>query len=309
LAIKTEKQPVAKVANYFGIEDQHYTAQESSQVVILPCAYEGDARGTRLGPKSIYEASLQIERFDDELWTEPYKIGICSHKELKPSPAPDIDSSPLQELTEALKPLVEIGKFPIVIGGDRALTIGTVPAYVEKYPNLSVLQVDAQATCHKTRAGNQFHHSCTAFQLYNNILEKPLITQVGVRNISAEEAAWMEENKPQINIFWARQQDRWNFNDIVATLTDDVYLTIDLDALDSGIMPSTPSTEPGGIGWYHLTELIKVLCVKKNVVGADIVGLAPIKTLQAPDILAAKLLYKLIGYRFALDLGVTKKYL
>lgn len=119
----------------------------------------------------------------------------------------------------------------------------------------------------------------------------------------------MEEEQPNINIFWARNQDKWNFSDIIWGLSDNVYLTIDIDGLDSGIMPATGTPEPGGMTWYQLMELIKQLCIRKNVVGADVVEYAPIPGLHAPSFLCAKLLYKMIGYRFALELGVTKKYL
>jgi agmatinase len=250
-----------------------------------------------------------VEPFDDELWVEPYKIGINSHNDIKIAPAQADDPSPFKELSQAVSTLLESGKFPITLGGEGSITIGAVAACAELYPNLSVLQVDAHSACRVSYKGNHYHHFCVGYQLYNGTLKSPLLTQVGVRNISAEEAAWMEETKPQINIFWARQQDRWNYQEIVNTLSDDVYLSIDLDALDTSIMPSTSYSEPGGITWHQLTELIKILCIKKNVVGADIVGLAPIKSFPAPDLLAAKLMYKLIGYRFALDLGVTKKYL
>jgi agmatinase len=120
---------------------------------------------------------------------------------------------------------------------------------------------------------------------------------------------WLENEKPNINIFWARKMNKWNFHEIVNTLSDNVYLTVDVDGLDSSIMPATGTPEPGGLSWLQLCELIKVLCIRKNVVAADIVELAPIENLHAPDFLVAKLLYKIIGYKFALELGVTKKYL
>ena len=170
------------------------------------------------------------------------------------------------------------------------------------------MQIDAHGDLRKSYDGNPYSHASVAYHVYK-ALPQPLITQVGIRNISQEEVNWLEEDKPNINIFWARHQDRWNFHEIIHTLSDNVYLTIDVDGLDSSVMPSTGTPEPGGMSWYHLIELIKVLCIRKNVVGADIVELAPIANLHAPDFLVAKLLYKLIGYRYALELGVTKKYL
>jgi agmatinase len=198
-------------------------------------------------------------------------------------------------------------KFPIVIGGEHSLSIGPVRALVEKHPDLSVLQISAHGDLRGSYEGNPFSHASVSFQIYK-ILPKPQMTIVGVRNVSYEEVMWLENEQPSVEIFWARKMDRWNFHEIVNTLSNTVYLSIDVDGLDPSIMPSTGTPEPGGMSWTQLTDLIKILCVRKNVVGADIVELAPTPGLHAPDFLAAKLLYKIIGYRYALDLGVAKKY-
>jgi len=295
--------------NYFGLPEE-FSSQKNSRAVVVPCPYEATTsygKGTKNGPKAILEASQQVELFDDELWTEPHKIGIYSHKEIKVPPVDGKTERPFDALYQVVKPIVEFGKFPIVLGGEHSLTLGAVRACAERYPDLSVLQIDAHADCRKSYEGNPYSHASVSYHIYKN-LPQPLITQVGIRNVSSEEVAWMEGEKPNINIYWARQQDRWNFQDIVATLSDNVYLTIDVDGLDGSVMPSTGTPEPGGMTWYQLMELIKVLCVRKNVVAADIVEFSPIKGLHAPDFLCAKLLYKIIGYRFALELGVTKKY-
>jgi agmatinase len=290
---------------------ERYSQHEHSQVVIIPCPYEATTsygKGTKNGPQAILEASQQVELFDDELWTESYKIGIHSHDEINVPPVTGDSKRPFQELYETVKPIVEFGKFPIILGGEHSLTLGAVRACADRYHDLSILQIDAHADCRKSYEGNPYSHASVSYHLYKSALIKPLITQVGIRNISAEEVAWMESEKPNINIYWARHQDRWNFHDIVATLSDNVYLTIDVDGLDDSIMPATGTPEPGGMNWYQLMDLIKVLCIKKNVVAADIVELSPIAGLNAPNFLCAKLLYKIIGYRFALELGVTKKY-
>lgn len=299
-----------KQASYFGLPNE-YTSQDKSQVVVVPVPYEATTsygKGTKNGPKAILEASQQVELFDDELWIEPYKIGIHTHKDVKMQPATELDEHPFQELYDAITPLVEFGRFPIVLGGEHSLSLGAIRACAKRFPDLSVLQIDAHADLRQSYEGNPYSHASVAFHIYRTLTNKSL-TQVGIRNISLEEVTWLEEEQPNINIFWARNQDRWNFHEIVHTLSDNVYLTIDVDGLDSSIMPSTGTPEPGGMSWYQLTELIKVLCIRKNVVAADIVEHAPIKNLSAPDFLVAKLLYKIIGYKFALELGVTKKYL
>ncbi len=299
----------ATAVNYFGLPED-YSAPENSRVAIVPVPYEATTsygKGTKNGPKAILEASQQVELFDDELWVEPYKIGIQTLSPVKMAPVTVETESPFQELREVVAPIIEFGKFPIILGGEHALSLGSVAACADRYPDLSILQIDAHADCRESYEGNPYSHASVSYHIYKG-LPNPLITQVGIRNISAGEVAWLEEEKPRINIFWARNQDRWNYNEIISTLSNNVYLTIDVDGLDSGIMPSTGTPEPGGMSWNQLMELIKLLCVKRNVVGADIVELAPIKNLHAPDFLAAKLLYKIIGYRFALELGVSKRY-
>jgi agmatinase len=249
-----------------------------------------------------------VELFDEELWTEPHTIGIHTHSEVKMAPVTRKTEQPFQELYDVVGPLVESGRFPIILGGEHSLTLGSVRACADKYPDLSVLQIDAHGDLRASYEGNPYSHASVSYHIYQ-ALPNPIITNVGVRNISKEEVTWLESEEPKVNIFWARQQNHWNFHEIVNTLSDNVYLTIDVDGLDPSIMPSTGTPEPGGMSWYHLVELIKVLCIRKNVVAADIVELSPIENLQAPDFLVAKLLYKIVGYRYALDLGVTKKYL
>ncbi|HEY9787055.1 MAG TPA: agmatinase [Candidatus Obscuribacterales bacterium] len=310
MAVAAQNKTTQKQLTFFGLPEE-YRALEKAQAVIIPAPYEATTsygKGTKNGPRAVLEASQQVELFDDELWVEPYRIGIASGDEVKIAPIKGEVEQPFQELYEAVKPLIEIGKFPVVIGGEHSLSIGPVRACVERYPNLSILQVDAHADLRKSYEGNPYSHASVSYHLYH-IMREPKLTNVGVRNISAEEVEWLESESPNVSIFWARQSERWNFNEIVNSLSDNVYLTIDVDGLDSSIMPSTGTPEPGGMSWYQLMELIKLVCVRKRVVAADIVELSPIPKLHAPDFLVAKLLYKLIGYRFALDLGVTKKYL
>ncbi len=286
--------------NYFGLEAE-YASQDNAAVAIVPVPYElttSYGKGTELGPQAILTASQQVELFDDELWNEPYKVGIETLAPVKPAAVNASTEKPFEELRTVVAEVLQKGQFPIVLGGEHALSLGPVKACIERYPNLSILQIDAHADCRKSYKGNPYSHASVTYQMHK-ILPSGAITQVGIRNVSAEEVQWFKEEKPQIEIFFAHKQSEWDFAKIVDTLTDDVYLTIDVDGLDSGIMPSTGTPEPGGMSWQQLTELIRVLCAKKNVVAADIVELSPIEGLHAPDFLVAKLLYKLVGYRFA----------
>lgn len=297
-------------STYFGLPPE-FSSPENSKVTIVPCPYEASTsygKGTAEGPAAILEASQQVELFDDELWLEPHVVGIQTAGAVIMPPQTAEMEQPFKALQDAVAPMVEFNKFPIILGGEHSLTLGAVNACVSRYPDLSILQVGAHADLRKSYEDNKFSHACVSYHLYK-ALPQPNITQVGVRNISKDEAEWMEEVQPNIHIFWARHQEKWNFSEIISTLSNNVYLTIDVDGLDGSIMPATGNPEPGGMTWYQLMDLIKHLCIRKNVVGADIVEFAPIPNMHAPSFLVAKLLYKIIGYRFALDLGVTKKYL
>lgn len=295
---------------YFGLPEE-FSSPENSRVTIVPCPYEATTsygKGTANGPLAILEASQQVELFDDELWVEPYVVGVQTADPVIMDAQTASTEEPFKALQDAVAPLVEFQKFPIILGGEHSLTMGGIKACIGKYPDLSILQVDAHADLRQTYDDQVYSHACASYHMYRT-LPNPNITQVGVRNISKGEAEWMESEQPNIHIFWARNQDKWNFSDIISTLSDNVYLTIDVDGLDGAVMPATGTPEPGGMSWYQLMDLIKQLCIRKNVVAADIVEFSPIEGMHAPSFLVAKLMYKLIGYRFALDLGVTKKYL
>jgi agmatinase len=296
--------------NFFGLPGE-FSSSENSKVAIVPCPYEATVsygKGTGKGPGAVLRASQQVELFDDELWTEPHVIGIHTCPEVKMAAVVGDQEKPFQELYDVVHQLLNENKFPIVLGGEHSLSLGAVRACAERYPDLSILQIDAHGDLRASYEGNPYSHASVSYHMYK-ALPNPNICNVGVRNISKEEVMWLENEKPNINIFWARKMNKWNFHEMVNTLSDNVYLTIDVDGLDSSIMPATGTPEPGGMSWLQLCELIKVLCIRKNVVGADIVEFAPIENMHAPDFLVAKLLYKIVGYKFALDLGVTKKYL
>lgn len=296
-----------KLQNYFGLTAEQAQI-ENARALILPVSYESTVKGAKDGPKAVFEASQDLELFDDELWVEPYKIGIQSAPTLKVEACDEETENPFSEITSAVKPVIEGDRFPVMVGGERAITIGAVNACTDKYPNLSVLMLGARADLRSEVDGNPHARGTTGYALYT-ALKNQSITQLGVRNVSWQEVAWMEEEQPSINIFWARNQEKWDAAEILAGLSENVYLSIDLSVLDPSIMPATANAEPGGMSWYQLLQILKHLCVKRNVVGADITGLTPIKGMTAPNALTAKLLYKLIGYKFALDLGVSKKYL
>jgi agmatinase len=205
--------------------------------------------------------------------------------------------TPLKQIEEVTAKALERGLFPIVLGGEHAISLGPVRATKAKYPDLAVLQIDAHADLRQEYEETIYSHASAMCRLVD--LGVPLV-QVGVRNISAEEMAWWREKQPS-TIFWARDycRGRHGVDEVLAALGDrPVYLTIDLDGLDPAIMPGVGTPEPGGLGWYETLDLIRALCERKNVVACDVVELAPIAGENVSEFAAAKLIYKIIGYKF-----------
>ena len=283
---------------------EEYSTPAASRVTVIPVPFESDeSKGTKAGAQAVIDASQNLELFDEELWVEPYKIGVQTIGAIKLGSKSAED--PFTALKSVVKPLVDIDKFPLLVGGDACISVGAIATAKERYSDLSVLQITPRTNFKPE--GSLLSRSSVTYNIHNG-LGAP-VTQVGVRNISQIEAQWLEETMPSINIHWARRQDKWNFNDIVAGLGEEVYLSIDVAALDPSCLPAVSGPLPGGMNWYQLMDLLKILCVRKKIVGADINGFAPLKGDTSSATTVAKIAYKLIGYLFALELGVTKKYL
>jgi agmatinase len=279
-----------KKENFLGLPEQ-YSRETDSRFVVLPIPYEWTTtyiKGTRFGPKAIIEASQQVELYDEELETEAYKHGIHTAQDL------DIDTSPenaLQKICRAVSEILKKGKTPIALGGEHTITVGIVKAFSETYQDLSVLQLDAHADLRDEYLGSRWNHACTSRLL----LENAPIVQVGIRSLSKEEADFIE--KRNLALFFA-QEMRKNFpwEKVIAQLGENVYVSIDLDVFDPGIMPSVGTPEPGGLSWHDVLDLIRSVAQKRNIVGFDVVELCPQPGNVAPDFLVAKLIYKIIGF-------------
>lgn len=280
----------------FGGIDKKYSDIKTSKTIILPIPYEQTTSykmGTKNGPKAILEASQYVELYDEELEKEPYKVGIHTTGYLEPTAKGpqemvDIISCVTADLLKKDKPLVSLG-------GEHSITPGIVKAYCEKYKDMAVLYLDAHADLRDEYQGTKHNHACAA----KRIIEHAPLVQVGIRSLSQEEAEFIKKNK--LNIFWAK--DCLNFKEvipkIISQLPQNVYITIDLDVFDPSIMPSVGTPEPGGLNWYDVLSLLREVAKSRNVVGFDVVELCPNAGNIAPDFLAAKLVYKLIGYLFA----------
>ncbi|MCJ7496949.1 MAG: agmatinase [candidate division Zixibacteria bacterium] len=276
--------------NFLGIP-RIYSDYKRSKFVILPVPYEQTTTykgGTREGPQAIISASKQVELFDEELYTEPYKVGIYTSDELEST------SKGAEEMIEKIykvgRSLLKDNKIIVMLGGEHTISIGMIKAFKEKYKDLSVLQLDAHADLRENYQENRFSHACTMRRVREFV---PAIG-VGIRNLSMEEHNWIKKNK--INLFYAQKREKDWSDKVLSSLSDEVYLTFDLDFLDPSIMPSVGTPEPGGFLWYETLDFLKTLTLKKKIVGFDIVELCPQPGNVAPDFLTAKLIYKLIGY-------------
>jgi len=278
--------------NFGGISHDHKSFEHATFVVV-PVPYDlttSYLAGARKGPSAILDASSQLELFDEELRCETYHTGIHTRAPLEVTAhGPETMINVVRrEITEILS----CDKIPVMIGGDHSITVGSVQAMKEKYPSLSVLHLDAHADMRDTYQGTPYSHACVS----RRIFELCPLVQVGVRSMSAEEAAFMEENSVRMfSPAFINENTQWE-KEICKCLSDDVYVTIDLDAFDPSIMPAVGTPEPGGIMWKDMTRLMREVAESCKIRGFDIVELAPIAGMVAPDFTAAKLTYRIMGY-------------
>lgn len=276
--------------NFLGLPEE-YSAEADARFVVLPIPYEQTTtyvKGTRYGPEAIIEASQQVELYDEEFGSEPYTIGISTAQDVDPNASPQ---GTLEEIYRSVSNILEKGKTPIALGGEHSITVGIVKAFTEKIKDVTVLQLDAHADLRDEYLGSKLNHACTARRL----LEYAPIVQVGVRSLSKEEADSIKERN--LAVFFAQEMRKnSSWEKVISQLGKNVYVSIDLDVFDPGIMPSVGTPEPGGLGWYDVLELVQGIARKRDIVGFDVVELCPQPGNIAPDFTAAKLIYKMIGY-------------
>ena len=283
--------------NFGGIDDPDYSNFESARVLILPVSYEGTVSygmGTGRGAMAIVDASRNMELYEEETDAEVFKIGIHTLDEFRPRETPEIMMTGLYELA---KGLVSTGKFICMLGGEHSVSAPIIKAHAEKYHDLSVLQIDAHADLRDTYDGTPHSHASIMARVVKD-MRIPSV-QVGIRSISADEARAIDSGLPT-KIFWARDiagRTNW-IDDAVNSLTENVYLTIDIDGLDPSIVPTTGTPEPGGLGWYETLTLIRKLAEKKRIVGMDLVEYSYFENYDSPAFLCAKLVYKSLAYIF-----------
>ena len=283
--------------NFGGIEEAEFTNFESSQVLVFPVSYEGTVSygtGTGAGAMAIIDASRNMELYEEETDAEVYKIGIHTLEEFAPRETPEAMMSWLYERT---KELLQKEKFLCMLGGEHSVSAPVIRAHAEKFHNLSVLQIDAHADLRDQYDDTPHSHASIMARVVKD-LRIPSV-QVGIRSISAEEARSLDSGIPT-KIFWAKDiagRTDW-IDSAINSLTENVYLTIDIDGLDPSLVPTTGTPEPGGLGWYEVLTLIKKLAGKKRVVGMDLVEFSKTENSDAPAFLCAKLVYKTLAYIF-----------
>jgi agmatinase len=262
---------------------------------ILPVPYEQTVsygRGCARGPAAIIEASAEVELFDEELESEPYcaGIGTLDFEEVTAA-GPEKMVARLEERVGAL---AKAGKTVITLGGEHSITAGPVRAYQKLYGDLSVLQIDAHADLRDGYQDCKYSHASAMMRVRDTV---KVTVGVGIRNISRPEFDYYRHT-PDCHLAFAFQRDpagQW-INDAIDHLTPNVYVTIDLDGLDPSIMPAVGTPEPGGLSYEEVLAVLRRVSLRRNVVGADVVELAPIGGMHAPDFVAARLTYKLISY-------------
>ena len=273
-------------------------SNRKENVVIVPFGLEKTVSyggGTSKGPSEIIKASHQVELFDEDLNKEPYRsIGI---KTLKPFPIKKKIVDALKQIENINKLLINKRKFPLVLGGEHSLTAGAIRPFVRKFGKLCLLHFDAHADLRSSYNGNKFSHASAIRRCLDS--SNVSVVSFGIRNISSSEISFLQKNKKRIKIFWAKDKSKWNLNQLKKILRNKkVYLTFDVDGLDSSLMPATGTPEPGGLFWNETINIIKTAAQSSHIVGADINELSPIRGFDSYNFLAAKLAYKIIAYSF-----------
>lgn len=265
---------------------------EDSDIVILPVPYDGTStwiKGADRGPSAILEASEHLEFYDIETDSEVFRRGIFTAQ-------PVAENSSPEKMTDAVHSAVSSylkkNKFVVTLGGEHSVSVGAVRAYSEKYEDLSVLQLDAHSDLRDEYMGSRFNHACAMAR----IKEICPAVQVGIRSMDSSELALLDRKR----VFFAediRSRSGW-IDEAVSLLTDNVYITIDLDVFDPSVLPATGTPEPGGLTWYDAADLIKKVSLKKNIIGFDVVELCPNKYSYPSDFFAAKLVYKVLTCKY-----------
>ncbi len=277
----------------FGDFPSQYKKRATSKVALLPISYDGTStwkKGADKGPEALLEASQALEWFDREVGFEPFRVGIYTHEIIKDFSSPSFMVSTVEK---KVKNILEEGKFYVGIGGEHSVSIGAIYAASGVFDRLTVVQIDAHGDLRDKYHGSKYNHACVMARA----AEVAEIVQIGIRSFDLCEYNKMDQSK----VFFAEDiydNDNWIDKAIRSIPANNVFLTIDLDGFDPSVLPATGTPEPGGLSWYGALKFFKRLFEEKNVIGFDVVELCPNEVSAPSEFLAAKLVYKLIGYKF-----------
>lgn len=263
----------------------------TSRVVIVPVPYDETStwrKGADRGPAALLEASGAIETWDLETGWEPHSVGFTTRPPVLCDQGPEV----LAELVEAeVGGILDEDRFPVVIGGEHSVSIGAIRAAAHRISGLSVLQIDAHADTREEYEGSRFNHACVMARAR----QWCPISQVGLRSVDVSELAGLDPER----VWYAHQvlerpRESW-IPAVVDSLTEQVYLTIDLDAFDPSLLPATGTPEPGGLGWYDVVRLIDAVAESRRIVALDVVELCPITDHGTSAYIAARLVHRALA--------------
>jgi len=282
--------PTGLPHNFGGLEDE-FASLEAARAVVLPVPYDATTTyqgGTRLGPSALIAASRNMELYDEEVGAV-YRHGIHTLAELEPAAAGP--EAMVERVEQAVGWILDRGKLPAMLGGEHSITAGAVRAAAKRTRGLSVLQIDAHGDMRDEYLGTPHSHAC----VMRRVRELVPAASVGIRSLSEEEAEYLASHPLPI---WSVRQFRAlgrRWEPILASLTDQVFITVDLDGLDPSFVPATGTPEPGGLDWYELVDLLRAVSERSRIEGFDVVELSPLPGHVASDFLAARLVYRMIG--------------
>ena len=279
--------------SFLGLGEE-YTVLDRARFALLPVPYEATTsymEGARRGPEAILAASRHVELYDHELDAEPYRTGIHTYTPLQlTAKGPE---AALEQLRQRYSEVCERGHSVIVLGGEHTITQAPVLHWADQLDDdLSILQFDAHADLRESFHGTEWSHACVMRRLVDRV--RPV--GVGIRAIDAEERVLIDEMGLTMVYGEELASDGWLDRAMAGLSSDNVYISFDVDFFDPAYVPSTGTPEPGGGTWAQAMALLRRVCAEKHIVGADVVELAPIPGLVAPDFLVAKLVYKMIAY-------------
>lgn len=264
-----------------------------SGIIIVPVPYDKTStwiRGADKGPEAIMAASVNLEFYDIETSSEVHLKGIHTIDPVTENLSPEIL---VDAVCNKVLSLIDDNRFPVIVGGNHTVSIGAIKAFSERYDNITVLQLDAHSDLRDEYEGSRYNHACVMARARDYA---PFV-QVGIRSMASEE----RKNVISDRIFFAHQlyHDKSLYRKAIGKLSENVYITIDLDVFDPSLMPSTGTPEPGGPDYFEVMHFLREVTLSRNVVGFDIVELCPSESNKAPDFVAAKIIYQLLSYKFA----------